>query len=157
MRNNIFPLFAAAMLLFSCGMQEPEYAPVYELGSPQSKGLLTFPSEGGEASCTVYSNGEYTATLGEEWLSFAGEGAGVRSKVFSGDGSFSLSVPANPEETRYGSILLERGNRTVSIRIRQRGAISSSAGIIASVEERTPSSLTFTWYRDPDEDRKSVV
>lgn len=150
MSNRSFILGAAlGLVLFSCA-PEAEYAPVYELGSPQAAGLVTVPATAGTFACQVYANGAYEITLEDAWIGFEGENASVRSKTLSGDGAFVLSFAENPDLTRYGTVKMERGNRKVSIQIRQRGAQSSDAGIVASLVSSTPSSLTVTWSRDVD-------
>ena len=149
MRNKFLPALAAAVLVLSC-TTEAEYAPVYELGSPQSAKLVTVSADGGTVSCEVFANGDYTVTLNDAWIRFAGEDASLRSKTLSGDGTFGISLPENPDLTRFGSLTLQRGTRTVTIEVRQRGRLSSDAGIVASLANSTPSSLTFSWYRDVD-------
>ena len=95
-------------------------------------------------------------SLNDAWIAFSGKDAAVRNAVFSGDGSFSLSLGENPELTRYGSVSLVRGTRTVSLQIRQRGLKSSDAGIVASLAGKTSSSLALTWHRDVDGETDSA-
>ena len=134
--------------LLSCA-REAEFVDPVELGSPQSESLQTVPVEGGSLNCTVFANGEYTVTLNDPWIFFADDNS-LRVKTFQGDGTVSLTMSENSGETRFGSITLSMGTRKFDILIRQRGALSSDAGIVATVLGTSSSTLTFTWYRDVD-------
>ena len=112
-------LVALSLAFASCRYHEQAFVDVVELGAAQKS--LEVPSYGGDCTCVVFSNKEYTATIisGENWLSFADSDALERS--CAGSGQLTFHYRDNNTGKRMARIVLASDYRRDTIAVKQHG------------------------------------
>ena len=140
--KKIYLILICALAAASC-QREAELLEAYELGCPDASQYFRSP-QAGSHTFEIVANGEYTAVINDSWLSFT-DYPDARTLNGHGDGAISVSFPANLQETRVGTITMTRGTRVFDLVIKQRGELSSDAGVGAALVAASSSTLTFTW------------
>ena len=140
--KKIYLILICALVAASCE-REAELLEAYELGCPDASQYFRSPDAGSHVF-EIFANGEYTAVINDPWLSFT-EHPSVTQLKGNGDGTISVSFTENLQETRTGTITMTRGTRVFDLVIKQRGALSSDAGVVAELVAASSSTLTFTW------------
>ena len=142
--KRIFSIFIAMLACASC-VQEVEMLQAYELGCPDPSQYFRNSGEGTH-TFVILSNGEYTATINDpSWLSFVNAEEGQSVLTGNGDGELTVRFSKNEQYTREGTITMRRGTREFDLVIKQRGELSSDAGVEAEFVASSSSALTFTW------------
>ena len=140
--KKIYLILICALAAVSC-QREAELLEAYELGCPDASQYFRSP-QAGSHTFEIFANGEYTAVINDSWLSFT-DYPDARILNGHGDGVISVSFPSNLQETRVGTITMTRGTRVFDLVIKQRGELSSDAGVGAALVAASSSTLTFTW------------
>lgn len=124
MKKLIFMVcICSAAWISACSkmLDDAEYAPDIKLGAKEK--TVECGRTCGECSFDVVANCDFSASIikGAEWLSFI-ENEGATVMGLSGNTTLSLSYTSNRGYRRSGALVLNAGNRSDTLTVRQFGS-----------------------------------